>query len=192
MDPKAIRAALGLPETADDAAVLAAATAATTAVTAHSAHLQRIAAAAGATAKDADGLVVELQTQRAGGGTEVQRMSQQVITLQTQLTTLTSERARDRAVMFVDGAIKAGKPIAPLRDHFITRHAADPAAVEKEINGLPSLHSGGINGDQLIALHATKPGDGDDWAPEEKMACEKMNISKEAFMKNKKMKKDAA
>jgi phage I-like protein len=195
MDLKALRAALGLPETADEAAVLAAVqagAAATTAVATHSAQLQRIAAAGGLKAADADGLVVELQAQRAGGGTEVQLMAQQVITLQTQLDTLTQQGAKERATSYVDGAIKAGKPIASLRDYFITRHAKEPAAVETEINGLPSLHAGGINGEQLVVLHAQKPGgDDDDWSPEEKMSCEKMGVSKEAFLKNKKLKKGA-
>jgi hypothetical protein len=45
----------------------------------------------------------------------------------------------------VDAAIRDGKPIPKtLRDHYITRHAAEPGAVEKELAGLPSLHAGGV------------------------------------------------
>jgi phage I-like protein len=67
-----------------------------------------------------------------------------VITLQSQLTTLQSETAKEKATLFVDAAISAGKPIRPLREHYIDRHQKDAAAVEKEIGALVSIHGGGI------------------------------------------------
>ena len=41
----------------------------------------------------------------------------------------------------MDGAIRAGKVTAPdmMRDHYITRHMADPDAVEAEIGAMVSL-----------------------------------------------------
>lgn len=67
-----------------------------------------------------------------------------VISLQSQLTTLKNDTAKDKATAFVDGAIGEGKPILPLRDHYIDRHQKDPAAVEKEIGALVSIHSGSV------------------------------------------------
>ncbi len=83
-----------------------------------------------------------------------------VIELQAQIADLTARAARDRATAFVDGAIKAGKPIVPLREHFIARHMAEPAAVEKEIGALPSLHAGGVAPGQTVVRHAADDGDG--------------------------------
>jgi phage I-like protein len=147
MDLTRLREALGLAETADEAAILTAVTASVATVTRHSQQLSAIAAAAGLDAALApDGLVVALQAQRAGA-TDAQQLAGQVVTLQTQLSTLQAERGRERAVAFVDGAIKAGKPISPLRDHFVTRHMADAAAVELEIGKLPSINAGGVPDD---------------------------------------------
>lgn len=144
VDLKALRAALGLAEDADEAAIIAAAATARTAVSTHAAQLQRIAAAARVAdpAKaGADEIVTALQ---AAGSGDVAALRATVVELQSQLTAVTQERARERAVAVIDGAIKAGKPIAPIRDHYITRHMADPAGVERELAAMPSLHSGGI------------------------------------------------
>lgn len=87
----------------------------------------------------------ELQTQlmarAAGSETELR---QTVISLQSQLNTISADQAKEKATAFVDAAIAAGKPIKPLRDHFIARHQKDAAAVETEINALVSIHSGGV------------------------------------------------
>lgn len=66
--------------------------------------------------------------------------AEQVALLQTQLGTLTKSIAMDKAVLCIDAAIAAGKPgIKPLRDHYIARHMAEPAAVEKEIGAMVSF-----------------------------------------------------
>ena len=139
MDLVALRAALGLPDTADEAAILAAASAATTAVSLHAQQLAAVAAAAGAKATDAAGLVVELQAIRA---TTV--APAQVLELQSQLDALRAERARDRATAFIDAAITAGKPINPSRDQLIDLHMANAASIESLVNAMPSINAGGV------------------------------------------------
>lgn len=71
-------------------------------------------------------------------------LRQTVISLQSRLDTVTAERAKEIATAFVDKAITDGKPIKALRDHYITRHQKDAAAVETEINALVSIHSGSV------------------------------------------------
>jgi phage I-like protein len=88
----------------------------------------------------------ELQTQlmaRGGAGEEAE-LRKTVITLQSRLDTLVGDQAKTDATAFVDAAIGAGKPIKPLRDHYIARHQKDAAAVETEINALVSIHSGSV------------------------------------------------
>lgn len=77
-------------------------------------------------------------------GTGDAELRQTVISLQSQLTTLQVDTAKEKATTFVDAAIAAGKPIKPLRDHYITRHQKDAAGVETEINALVSIHSGTV------------------------------------------------
>jgi phage I-like protein len=71
-------------------------------------------------------------------------LRQTVISLQSQLNTLSADQAKKDATAFIDAAIDAGKPIKPMRDHYISRHQKDAAAVEAEVNALVSIHSGGI------------------------------------------------
>ena len=76
---------------------------------------------------------------------ETERLAGELVTLQTELHTMRQAAARERAVVAVDGAMRAGKPIPKaLRDHYIARHMENATAVELELAGLPSLHSGGI------------------------------------------------
>jgi phage I-like protein len=111
MDLTKLREALGLPDDADEAAVLAAITTAR-----HS---------------------------QAALQAKVDDLARRVVSLQTQADAATRQIARDRATAASDAAITAGKPIKALRDHYIERHMADAAAVEKELGAMVSLHSGG-------------------------------------------------
>lgn len=140
-----LRGALGLPDTADRAAVVARAKDNAAAIATHAATVSKIALAAGvATEAGADAIVVAIQAARDPAKFVA---ADQVTALQQQLTTLQTDRAREKAEAAVDGAIKAGKPgIKPLRDHYIARHMADPAAVDRELAAMPSLHSGGLGG----------------------------------------------
>lgn len=86
---------------------------------------------------------LETHLQARGDG-DVAKLTQTVVTLQSQLTTLQQEGAKDKAEAFVDGAIKAGKPIRALRDHYVTQHQKDATRVETEINAMVSINAGGI------------------------------------------------
>ena len=151
MDLTPLRTALGLAETADEAAILVAVTANAAAVSLHSATVARL---------------VPVET---------------VVALQTQLNTLLAGHARAAAVVFIDAAIRAGKPIAAVRDQLIVRHAEAPAETEALVNGMPSINAGGV------VLHATDAG-GEDGAmtADETMTCQKMGIDPKKFRENRK------
>lgn len=88
----------------------------------------------------------ELETQlmaRSGSSTETE-LRQTVISLQSRIDVLSADQAKEKATAFIDAAIAAGKPIKPMRDHYIARHQKDAAAVESEVNALVSIHGGGI------------------------------------------------
>ena len=120
MDIKKIRELLGLPETADEAAVLTAIGKGKETVAAHTAEIERLKASTAPV--------------------------DQVVALQTKLATMEAERAQDKATTFIDAAIKAGKPIVAVREQYIAQHVASPAATEALINGLPSINSRGAGG----------------------------------------------
>jgi phage I-like protein len=145
MDLAKLRAVLGLPETADEAAILAAATAAHSAVQLHAAERSRIAKAAGAPEDaNAEAIVVALQSRAAEVPATVR---QEMVALQSRVNELTTERAREVAERAVDAAIDAGKPIpTALRQHYIDRHMKDAASVQTELDGLPALNHGGLGG----------------------------------------------
>lgn len=113
---------------------------------------------------------------RAGGAGDAE-LRQTVISLQSQLTTLQSEGAKERATTFVDAAIAAGKPIKPLRDHYITRHQKDAAAVETEINALISIHGG--------AIKPPKPAEGGALEADELATCELMGLDPKLYAASK-------
>lgn len=142
-----LRKALGLPETSDEAAVMAAVTAAHTAQQAHTALMSRIATAAGvANDTDPDALVTAIQSRGADRSEVVQQLTTQITALQSQLTTLSTTTARDKAEAKIDEAISAGKIVPALRDHMIARHMKNPTEVETEIGVMISLNAGGLGG----------------------------------------------
>jgi len=95
-----------------------------------------------------DALVTALQSRGKVTPTEAENaeLRSSVTSLQSQLTTLISNHARDRAVVVVEDAVKAGKIVPALKEHMIARHMKDPTEVEKEISLLPSINSGGLGG----------------------------------------------
>lgn len=187
MDPTAIRAALGLPETATEADILARVTANAASASAHTQAVTAIAAAAGVTAANQAELLIALQAQRAGAGADGD-LSRTVVALQTQLQTLQQAGARDRAAAFIDGAIRDGKPIVPLRDRLIARHMATPEDVEAEVNALPSINVGGI----VRAQHATEGRDGDPLTPGDRRIARLMNLDPNALAKHRRARRLAA
>ena len=159
-----LRKALGLPETADEAAILAALEAAIAASTGAVATMSRIATAAGLQAgATADEVVTALQA-RAGAGDDAENAQprDQVKELNTRLTTEVNARANERAVTAIDKAIEDGKLVPALRDRFITRHMKDPADVEAEIKLMPSLNSGGLGNRRMVEEGGASLSDADD------------------------------
>ncbi|MQT14395.1 phage protease [Segnochrobactrum spirostomi] len=179
MDLDALRTALGLGADATEADVLAAIAAQRTAVSTHAATLSRIATAAGlADGVEPDAIVTTLQSR---GASDVDKLRSTVVELQTQLTEIGNARARDVATRVVDDAIKSGRVgLHPLRDHYITRHMADPQAVEREIAAMPVLNSGG-----RVAPPAGDQASGG-LSAEEAETCELMGISREKFIESRK------
>jgi phage I-like protein len=158
LDLATIRAALKLPDEADEAAVMAAITAA------HAASAE---------------LATVRQSQQAAAG-EVQAMATRLVSMETELHTLRANTQRAAAVAFIDSAIAAGRPISALRDHYVARHMANPTDVEKEVNALPSIHAGGM------PPQRHDMGDGDELTAEEMAVCKKMGQDPKKFAANKK------
>lgn len=145
MDLDALRKALGLASDAGEDAILAAVRANATAVSTHAAERTAITTALGLTEGAAGTEIVTALQARAAGDQDAAALRTTVIELQTSLTQLQQAGAREKAERVIDDAIKAGKVgLIPLRDHYITRHMADPAAVAKEIAAMPDLHGGGL------------------------------------------------
>jgi phage I-like protein len=140
-----LRALHGLPAEADAAAVVQACRSAQEAASGAATALNSIAAAAGLPAgQDATALASAIAASRQAAG-DTGRMAAELVSLQSQLTTLRNEGARERAIAAVDGAIRAGKVIpGSLREHYITRHMGDAKSVETELAAMPALNSGGI------------------------------------------------
>ncbi|PDT05710.1 hypothetical protein CO666_03650 [Rhizobium chutanense] len=142
-----LRKALGLPETADEATILAAVAAAHTAQAGAAALMSRVAEAAGlATDTAPDALVTAIQSRGKVTATEAENadLKTQLASMQKQLTAIATTTAKDKAETAIDGAIQAGKIVPALRDHMISRHMKNPAEVEAEIKLLPSLNAGGL------------------------------------------------
>ncbi|HEV2501614.1 MAG TPA: phage protease [Mesorhizobium sp.] len=172
-----LRKALGLPETADQAAILAALTTKLNASTAAADLMSRVAEAAGLK-KEATGeeVVTALQARAASGDdAEKAELREQVKQLNSRVTTLVTTHAKDRAETVIDKAIEDGKLVPALRDHYIARHIKDPADVEVEIKLMPSLNSGGLG-----KRPAVETGDGT-LAADEAVVCEMMGLDPKAF-----------
>jgi phage I-like protein len=186
MDLTQLREALGLPETADLAACVAAASAGQAAIALHAQQIAAIRTAAGVAESVApDGIVLALQAQRTGASS-AEKMAGELVSLQSQLTTLRNEHAREKAEAFLDSAIAAGKPIPEvLHGHYVSRHMADPAAVEKEIGAMVSLHAGGVGNRPAGA--GGEP-DGDELTEEERTVARRMGQSPKEFAAFKKSK----
>src|SRR5581483_1517913 len=137
-----LREALGLAADATEETVL---NAVKSAKDAAKTALQSVAKAAGlkddAKPEEVMQAVTALAAARSeAGSAEVKALQTELADVTKQLNALKSDRAREKAIAFVDGAIKEGRVgVKALRDHYIERHASDPAAVEKEIAALPKL-----------------------------------------------------
>jgi phage I-like protein len=168
MDIAVVRHALGLPETADEAACLVAMTERTGTVATQSAQIEALSRTMVPVAD--------------------------VVALQAQVSTLTNERALEKATAFVDAAIAAGKPIVPARAQMIAQHAADPGKTEEMINLLPSIHTPGV----VVSTQAQRDGGGkfsggdgtEAMSDEDTAVCAKMGIEPKAFAEWKKKQRE--
>jgi phage I-like protein len=164
-----LRAALGLGNDADEASVLVGINAAkggTALQTALHEALGPIAKAAGlADGSDAKAVLAGVEqlakAKPIGEDGTIKALQAELTEVTTKFTALQTEIATDKASAFIDGAIKAGRVgVKPLREHYITRHAANPAEVEKEITALPILGPSGarleppVSQDGQMALNA--------------------------------------
>jgi phage I-like protein len=107
--------------------------------------LNAIAKAAGLKEDSGEAAIVAAITSLASGVPEaVKALQSELATVTTNLNALRSSSATEKATAFVDTAIREGRVgVKPLRDHYITMHAADPARVEKEIGAMPKLGASG-------------------------------------------------
>ncbi|MHB1305352.1 MAG: phage protease [Acidiphilium sp.] len=161
MDIAGVRQALGLPDTADEAACLAAMT--TTRET------------------------VARQTEEIAKAKQTTAPVDQVVALQTQLDTLKAERAREKSTAVIDKAIAEGKPIVPVREQYIALHMADPAKLEAMLAALPSLHAAGRGKDgKFVAANAGGEEGAEAMSEADKAVCAKMGIEPKAFMAHRK------
>jgi phage I-like protein len=178
-----LRKALGLAADAPEDAVVTAATTAASAQSLHAADLARIAAALGVSGGDArsgERLATVLQSRIQATGREGE-LAQTVVALQAQVDTLTAQNARRDAEQVVDAAITAGKPIRNMRDHYVARHMKDSAAVQKELDGMVSIHSAS---GQLRLMPPAGGGDALDEGERQVIAL--MGVDPKAFAETKK------
>jgi phage I-like protein len=175
MDATQLRTLLGLGADADEAAIAAAI-----------GRLAQEKATQAATVTALQAQLTELQTKAIAPDV--------VLAMQTEIATLRQDGARTKAVAFVDKAIADGKPISPLRDHYVARHMLNAAEVETELAKLPSLHSGGLPANLHASRHDMDGGDDDLGLTEtESKVCQTMGLSPKKFaeMKAKKSKRAA-
>jgi phage I-like protein len=133
MDLAALRAALGLPDTADEAACLEAARTAAQSRT----QFATFATAAGVPATStAEQIVAAIR----GGSTQMATLAARTVTLETELGELRTSTLQREATTEIDAAITAGVPILAVRDHYIARFMKDAAGVRIELAALPRLN----------------------------------------------------
>lgn len=113
--------------------------------------LQSIAKAAGLNADaTSDSIITTVATLatagKDSGAATIASLQGELKDIGGQLQKALNAAATEKATAFIDGAIREGRVgVKPMRDHYISRHAASSegaAAVEKEIGALPKLGAG--------------------------------------------------
>jgi len=177
-----LREALGLPETATETDALAAVKAAHTASGKYEALIKRVGKIADAEG-DEDAVVTALQSrlEATGGEDELRKqvssLSATVTSLNSQITTLQSDHAREKAETVIDAAITGGKLVPALRDMYVTRHQKDAEGVEAELKLMPSIHGGGLGKRKPPEAGTTEI------SAEDEKVMALMGVDKEAFKK---------
>lgn len=172
-DMKNIAAALGLPEDADEKAILTAINKALTSTAS-------IAAAAGlaSTAKPEE-IVTAINSARTGVDPTKFVPIEQVKALQTAVQTLQDKMAGDDADTAVNSAIKDGKLAPALKSWGLEYHKKDPAGFQAFIGSSPVLTA-----TQRTTTTVGKAED--DLTVEDLAVMNQMGLSREAFLKAKK------
>lgn len=145
-----LRKALGLDKDADDTAIMTAIRETSEAAERNLAILDRMRGELGlADDSGEDAFVTALASRQAKDDpSETSALREQVKALNTQLMTLATATATEKATAAVDAAIGAGKLVPALREHMIARHVRDPKEVATEIAAMPSINAGGLAGRQ--------------------------------------------
>lgn len=106
--------------------------------------LAEIGTVLGAASGDAPTVLAAARKAAAGDTATITSLQAELVDVTTALKSLKDERALEKATGFIDGEIRKGRVgVKPLRDHYISRHMADSASVEKEVAALPILGGGG-------------------------------------------------
>lgn len=121
--------------------------------------LAEIGTALGVTDGDHAAILAAAQTAGKKGNTEITALQSELTNTTRELNSLRETVSRDKATAFVDAHLnRAG--VKPLRDHYITRHMADPEAVEKELKAFPVVNGAVTTSAQPpeeVTTHAEDP-----------------------------------
>ena len=86
---------------------------------------------------------------------EITALQSQLAEVTTQLNKLKDDGARDKAVAFVDGAIREGRVgVKPVRDRYIAMHMQDPDGTAALIGALPVIGGELVPGGGQMALQS--------------------------------------
>lgn len=172
-DMKNIAAALGLPEDADENAILTAINKALTSTAS-------IAAAAGlaGTAKPEE-IVIAINSARTSVDPAKFVPIEQVQALQTAVKVMQDKMAGDDAETAVNSAIKDGKLAPALKNWGVEYHQKDPAGFKSFVDGSPVLTATQRTTTTVVKAE-------DDLTAEDLAVMNQMGLTKEAFLKAKK------
>ena len=174
MSLKAIAAALGLPETADEAAILAAIKTKDDAAKATASTLSAVAKAVGEESAEGAALVTAVASRVAAAAKPDATAQATIDTLQKQVASLQAERATEKATAAVDAAIAEGRLTPAQRGWALDYCARDAKGFEAFIAGQPKLIRSGAD------TAAAAPADGA-LSPEEKAICAQLGLKEDDY-----------
>lgn len=140
--------------------------------------IAEIGAALGVEGGDRSSVVAAAKVAGAGKDSLV-ALQAQVVELSGKLAEVTQERARERAVAFLDAELARGNPIAKSRrDYYIAKHMEDPARVEDELGAIPAITYG-----RLIKGFDEPPKDGEiSLNAEQRLAADLLGVPHDKFL----------
>jgi len=166
MSLPAIAKALGLKEDASEGDVLAGIAKLTkkdSGASEANASLNAVATALGLKegARD-DEIIAAAQSVGVSDNEVIASLQSELATTATSLNALQESVSRDKAEVFVDGAIKAGRVgVKPMRDRYVSMHMADAPGTEELISAMPPIAGETLTGDvpggeQVAELNAAQ------------------------------------